>query len=170
MRNVAAFASWAGVDASLEDYTNFHGMLCHPATATRCIGSFTGSIFFAPSDDTRNLERYDCTGGILSLCSYYLLVLMSFTGLSTLLRQTEFRTAREYSTSNEVTTEIVSEHDSMLVAEPHVLDYCKEQTKSSSLHLKRRFEYNFGLVGLSVMMLHLECDKKLLHLVGSTLV
>jgi hypothetical protein len=148
-------------------------MLCHPKTARRCIDSFTGSILFMPHDYTttqqnKTLLNYDCGGGILTLISYYLLVLVTFTGLSTLLQQTEIRTAEEtFLELNDKNAIIVSQHDNRLRVDRLVLDYILRQNpNSSSLKLTRRFDYQFGgLVPISVIMLHLTCDQGLLHLV-----
>ena len=69
--------------ATLQDFVHFHGMLCHPATAARCIRAFdNGSVLFMPQNYTfASLADYDCAGGTLTLWSYYALVLVSLTGL-----------------------------------------------------------------------------------------
>ena len=165
-RATAAFFTPA---ASLEDYKNFHVMLCHPKAAKRCINSFNGSILFMPHHYTQQtLSDYDCGGGILTLISYYLLVLVTFTGLSTLLQQTEIRTAEEtFLELNDNNAVIVSQYDNRLKVDRLVLDYILRQNpNSSSLKLIRCFDYHFGrLVPISVIMLHLKCDQGLLHLV-----
>jgi hypothetical protein len=182
VRTVAAAAVCCGEghghapSASLNDYTNFHGMLCRPRTAKRCIDSFTGSILFMPvhyttTTATTTLENYDCGGGITNTLTYYLLVLVTFTGLSTLLQQTEIRTVQETETlleldNNNNHTVIRSHHDGRLKVDSSVLDYILRQHNSTNLKLTRRFDFYFGgLVPISVMMLHLTCNQGLLHLV-----
>lgn len=167
-RTAAFGAPVARTDATLDDYTNFHGMLCRPSTAQRCIDSFTGTVLFMPEHGTSEPNRYDCSNGMLSLWSYYLLVVVSLTGLSTLLKQTEFLTAENVPAQQHLNVdELVSKQNNPLLSvDQNVLDYVMKQTDSSSLQLKRYFEYHFGgLVPVSVIMLHFLCDKGLLHLV-----
>lgn len=157
-------------DATLTDYTNFHGMMCRPSMAQRCIDSFSGTILFMPTDTCpTDIARYDCGNGILNLWSYYLLVIFSLTGLSTLFKQTKFLVAETVPLQqvNLIDDEtIVSKHNSVLKVDQNILNYVVNQTNSSSLQLQRKFEYHFGgLVPVSVMMLHFVCNKGLLHLV-----
>ena len=168
--SMAAFASVARPSVTIEDYRNFHGMLCRPITARRCIDSFTGTILFMPTHySTNTICRYDCSNGMLNLFSYYLLVLVSFTGLSTLFQQTKFLAAEKvpaYPHQLNVDKKLVSKRNPKLFVDKNVLDYIMHQTDSSTLQLVRRFEYYFGgLVPLSVIMLHFVCDKGFLHLV-----
>lgn len=173
MSRTAAFAAAPRPSvATLDDYTNFHGMLCRPRTAQRCIDSFTGTVLFMPvhCDDTSPaIARYDCSNGMLTLWSYYALVLVSLTGLSTLFKQTKFLVAQQVPPEQEQANvdQLVSQHcHPPLSVTQNVLDYVLQQTDSFSLQLTRRFEYHFGgLVPVSVIMLHLVCDKGLLHLV-----
>ena len=155
--------------ASLSDYSNFHGMFCRPATASRCVDSFAGgTILFMPSSYTeKTLPSYDCSAkGVLTPLSYYMLVLYSLTGLSTLLRLTVFRMAREFPAETKADPSLMtSKYNSLLRVEPFVLEHCKRHTNAQSIHLKRRFEYKFKLVGLEVVMLHFFCDQNKLHLV-----
>ena len=92
--------------ASHQDFIHFHGMLCHPWTAKRCIASFIpsgGRIIFAPRRIFKNIEQktpdalyefswflrnYEVSG--LSYLEYLSLVVYSLTGLSTLLGMTKF--------------------------------------------------------------------------------
>lgn len=153
--------------ATLEDYRNFHGMLCNPTTASRCIDSFDGCILFMPSTyTTSTLGDYDCTD-TLNQVSYYLLVLLSLTGLSTLLLMTDFRKAKENFHEGIETEElfITSNFNSKLTVQQYALNYCMKYTNAKKLCLKRHFEYHFRLVGLEVIMLHFICDKGKLHLV-----
>lgn len=116
----------------------------------------------------QTLPTFDCSAkGVLTPLSYYMLVLLSLTGLSTLLGLTDFRMADEFPTEGveEVKPPLTSSHKSTLRVEPHVLEYCKRHTQAKSIFLKRRFEYRFRIVGLEVVMLHFQCDQKKLHLV-----
>lgn len=175
----AAFSAIPG--ATLEDYRNFHGMLCRPSTAQRCIDSFTGTILFIPeqpsSSTSETISTYDCSNGMLNLWSYYLLVLFSLTGLSTLFKQTKFLVGENVADAatipfhqaqaNDTTAIITSTHITPpLHVDKHVLNYVMQQTNSASLQLRRRFEYHFGgVIPVSVIMLHFQCNKGLLHLV-----
>ena len=219
MKTVAAFAAEyvaAPSSPSLEEYTHFHGMLCKPSTAARCVESFNGTVLFMPHDyydptmtkrESSSLQPFDCTRPILSVVSYYLLVWMSLTGLSTLLRQTKFLVSRDYASATNTNLPLVfqrrrrpavegtqptkeeerdgnmdspwvADSDKELIVYPHVWEYVLDRsvlgdatTKevSGELRLKRQFEYNFGGVllggGLSVVMLHLQCNQNKLHLV-----
>ena len=199
-----------GDSASLTDFVNFHGMLCKPSTAFRCINEFRGgTVLFLPNEynsrcgksqttlvttsavttspsatDNRTvlsaqqqeiLNSYDCSVS-LTVASYYVLVLVSFTGLLTLLGRTKFLVGRCEKPEKVVTSSsprIVSESDPRLVIEPFVLDYILQQQqkqqrpntattaggssssdKVPSFVIKRRFEYDFGGF-CSVMMIHL---------------
>ena len=70
-------------------------MLIAPGPAQRCIESFNGRILFMPSSYSRDAATFPAAGlrsrwePSLSLTTYYLLVLASLTGLSTLLGQTD---------------------------------------------------------------------------------
>ena len=175
---------------TLDEYVHFHGMLCSPDTAKRCVDSFDGTILFMPHTySPATLPSFDCTRPILTVWSYYVLVLFSLTGLSTLLGRTKFLAAHDYSVTNAEqqqqqqqvsngvvdtdlslrirpsTTCVISEHDDSLVADPSVWSYVLHQSGSRALRLVRRFEYEFGFGGLSVVMLHLRCNLDKLHLV-----
>jgi len=163
--------------ASLEDFTNFHGMLIAPSGATKCIDAFDGgSIIFMPSHYTQqNFRLFDVrTKAALTVATYYLLVILSLTGLSTLLGLTDFRVAREVSKDENDETKtnnngkdpmFVSEYNAALKVEDYVLEHCKQYSQAKTIHLKRHFEYNFRLLGLEVVMLHYLCDQGKLHLV-----
>ena len=101
-------AAWArGRMVPLETYYRFHGMLIGPSAARECCDSFArGTILFMPSsyrlgeNDERGksragarLSRWDASG--VTVSRYFLLVVLSFTGLSTLLGLTETIDARE---------------------------------------------------------------------------
>mmetsp|Transcript_3436 Transcript_3436/g.4979 ORF Transcript_3436/g.4979 Transcript_3436/m.4979 type:complete len:245 (-) Transcript_3436:80-814(-) len=170
----------------LQDYIHMHGMLCHPATAQRTLNSFDGTILFMPFDYLLEEEAVDCIASSsvdfgchdftgVTVFMYYLLVICSFTGLSTLLKQTKFLVGREENEemqppkNNETSREVqyVAEHNKNLQVHRSVLNYVKERSGSKLIRLKRRFEYDFGgIAKLSVMMLHFYSeDTGLLHLV-----
>ena len=155
-------------------FVNFHGMVCSPKTASQCIDAFDGTILFMPSTYTPDtLAQYDYSPkGVLTPFSYYLLVLISLTGLSTLLGMTDFQMAKEYpdpkntdSAIKDAGTPLGSKSNDALCVENYVLDYCKKYTQAKTIYLKRQFEYRFRLVGLEVIMLHFLCDQNKLHLV-----
>ena len=153
--------------ASLEDFRNFHGMLCSPATAQRCIQAFSDStVLFMPHDyeDTPSLVAYDSSRPAMNLASYYGLVLVSLTGLWTLLGRTKFLIGREEN-QKALATPLSAETNPELVVQPKVLDYLRARNPDSTeFTLKRSFEYDFtGL--LSVIMLHISCNQGKLHLV-----
>jgi hypothetical protein len=155
--------------ASLQDFCNFHGMLCYPRRASGCIDQFTGSLLFMPSDYAKKpLGSYECVN-VLNLVSYYTLVLLSFTGLLTALRQTKFLVGRDEG-DVQVPTFLSAEmagkkHGVELQIESkQILQHVQELfPDSKSLRLRRRFEYDFGPL-LSVVMLHLTCNQGRLHL------
>jgi hypothetical protein len=162
-------------DVSMEDYIHLHGMRCRPSAAKRALRSFNGGILFLPHDydrSTKSLGSGDFTGTTVFM--YYLLVFFSLTGLSTLLNQTVFLVAQEEEESVTKKNEsekvngvmYVAQHNKELQLHECTLEYIKEKTNSKSLLLKRRFEYHFRLVNLSVVMLHFYSpDNGLLHLV-----
>jgi hypothetical protein len=155
--------------ASLRDYANFHGMLCHPTTAQRCVESFDGKIVFAPtgySESTLPMFEYrgdDSALLKLDIYTYYFLVLASFTGLSTLCRQTRFLAADDKEETISAKEPFVSTFHPELRVEPFVWNYITPSEEK--ITLRRHFEYEFkGLVPIKVIMLHLMCEGKL-HLV-----
>jgi hypothetical protein len=154
--------------ASLQDYINFHGMLCHSKTAQRCIQSFDGRIVFAPTGYSEStLPMFDYRGGSsllrLNLFTYYLLVMASLTGLATLFRQTRFLAADEKEETLSTKEPFVSSFHPELRVEPFVWNYIAPSEES--ITLQRRFEYEFtGFVPIKVLMLHIICKDRL-HLV-----
>jgi len=152
---------------SLEDFRNFHGMLCGPITARRCIQAFANStVLFMPHDyeSVPSLQIYDSSRPAMNLVSYYGLVLISFTGLWTLLGRTKFLVGREEN-RKAISTPLAAETNPDLVVHPRVVDYLQNMNpRSTEFALERRFEYDFtGL--LSVVMLHISCNQGKLHLV-----
>jgi hypothetical protein len=176
----AAFAApRRTVDASLEEYSAFHGMLCRWSASVRCIKSFDGSLLFA------DYESYEKSGKDLASVDfnrppfkfnvgfYYLLVIYSSTGLCTLLGQTKFTCQKpekqRFTLGNE--KYIYSEFHKELRVTPEAIDYLLERSQAAStstsapeLLLTQRFEYEFGNY-LSVMMLHFTCSAGQKHLV-----
>ena len=150
--------------ATLEDYKHFHGMLCRPETAQRCIESFSGSILFLPQD-YNSPDDYDFTPPYLTVVTYYLLVLLSFTGLSSLFGMTRVHCAEEYATPMIVTSAVSSQSDSSLVVRDDCWEYIHKKFDCQTLRLSRRLEYEFLLGNLSVVMFHLVCENHRLHLV-----
>ena len=150
---------------TLEHYKHFHGMLCRPETAQRCIESFTGTILFLPQG-YQSPGDYDFTIPFLTVITYYLLVLLSFTGLSSLFGMTRMPCAEEYDSPMIITSALSSSHcDSSLVARDDCWDYIYKKFNCHTLRLSRRFEYEFLFGNLSVVMFHLVCEKHRLHLV-----
>ena len=176
------------------DYDKFHRMVASPAIARSCINSFCeskGCILFMPSHATfQDYPIYDASN-ILNLVSYYALVVLSFTGLSTLLNCTKTIAIRDFLESggeqiypkssidskNKVRIEemLCSINNPELKLGDDILIYLQNYTcedvdsdgKEDSLFLLRSFEYKFGLLGgLDVIMFHIASnDKKKLHLV-----
>ncbi len=91
---------------SLEDYTAFHGMFCNPIAARRAIQSFQGgAILFASQKEydgsvkgDLDLAAYDSNirSIPLNIWTYYLLVIFSFTGLSSVMGYTRVIKVIEY--------------------------------------------------------------------------
>ena len=94
---------------SLAEYRAYHAMFAMPGVVRRCNASFTGVVLFMPLSSVlggtaaaaaRTAEAapgapapFEVVG--LSVATYYLLVLLSLTGLSTLLGCTRVIEARE---------------------------------------------------------------------------
>ncbi|GAX27749.1 hypothetical protein FisN_13Hh151 [Fistulifera solaris] len=152
-------------------------MLCQPATAAKCIRSFDGSILFMPKAvaDAANLQacslqKYEFSSGRLTLLSYYLLVLVSWTGFLTLIGRTKFLIGREEDGNLPLPDRVQAEK----AGKRHNLDLGLDRNRllahvqsvrpdTTELFIKRRFEYEFGNI-VSVVMLHLVCDQGRLHL------
>lgn len=153
------------VTPSLQDYTHFHGMLCRPSTARRCLQSFDGRVLFMPVGYQPPLARFDYSRPVLvgnwsmnpfTTFTYYVLVWISLTGLSTLLKRTKFLQAQETNEAIDGSSSITAEHCSDLRLDPSVLEYL-----GNSCTLRRRFEYDFKIPRLQVTMLHIEQRGKL---------
>ena len=137
-------------------FTNFHGMLCNPMSANRCIKAFNGTILFMPSNyKEKGIANYHTTN--LNLVTYYLLVLWSLTGLSTLLRMTDFIETKEDLKNGLVSPEITKD----------IVTYINQESGSERLTVIRRYAFYFRLCGVRVKMFHLQSSDKAdkLHLV-----
>lgn len=157
--------------ATLADFTHFHGMLSRPTTAQRCIDAFSGTIVLLPNDyhGKANLPEYDYSGATLNLFSYYGLVLFSLTGLWTLLGWTRFLVARHEGNikidREALAKPLAAESIPDLVVHRELLDYvCDQNPGTTELYLERRFEFDFSGL-LTVVMLHLHCNKGKRHLI-----
>ena len=178
--NTAVVTSPLVSSPTLNDFANFHGMLCGPSVAQKCIDTIDGGILFMPHTYTPEmLPYYETAPEALTLWNYYLMVIISLTGLSSLLGWTEFCTSKEYMTNttdstnkdkhmtriHPKSTTIVSESDHLLALDPTVWSYLVDKTSSSGFTLERRFEYKFAFGGVSVLMLHVRDDNNKLYLV-----
>ncbi|KAI8892310.1 hypothetical protein BC833DRAFT_612099 [Globomyces pollinis-pini] len=144
--------------ATLKDFTNFHGMLILPDSASKCVEAFTNhnaTILFMPRNfNSKKLENYHIKS--LTLFSYYSLVLASLTGLSTLINLTHFFKPLE--DFNGLNTKDIDEN---------ILDFISHQSSVDINHLKviRKFEYTFYLPNLHVVMYHVLDGIGNIHLV-----
>lgn len=178
-----AFLTRSGIDPSLEDYKAFHGMVCGITASRRCIASFDGCCLFANRSDYENskdLATFDYlrTPTGLNLFTYYLLVVISFTGLSTLLGYTELLLAQvedneTFSKGDGKVVKSKSYGDLEIPAKAidYLIDRSQELSKDSlsgnklpQVQLTRRFEFNFGN-WLSVVMCHFVCSNGRKYLV-----
>jgi len=144
-------------------------MIAVPSSAQRCIDSFNGRILFMPSSYSRDTASFPAVGRSpwepatpgLNLVTYYLLVLFSLTGLSTVLGRTVVLDARDVpadSSGEQLQCELASAGKPSLVVEQIVLDYLvapgSNRVAAHGVRLLRRFEYNFKMAGVNVVMLH----------------
>jgi hypothetical protein len=136
---------------SLDQYKNYHGMLCFPSTGKACSDSFSSPFFsskrqrriiFVPHDPLFPLGMYSYHG--VSALAYYSLVFFSFTGISTLLGQTKFLAAADLESASSVA----------LPSPPtHVLDGLLQ---GKNLSIIRYFKYYFAIPAISVEMWHVQ--------------
>jgi hypothetical protein len=171
-------------------------MLCSFACAQRCINSFDGVALFADQSTYDKIDRHDnqCMAVWdynnkplpirLNVVNYYLLVLLSLTGLCSLIGKTKILLAEDsleipYN-SNEGENSVYSKVSKNLYIPPGAMAYIHERSRELckgdrtskisemqtpvELTLQRRFEFDFGGF-LSVMMLHFECSNGMTHLV-----
>lgn len=166
--------------SSLVDFRHFHRMLCHPFTAHKCIQTFNGVVLFLPqlpgNGDNEDLSQYDATRPILNILSYYALVVVSFTGLWSLLGRTKCLVSREYDCEQplpllqaEASNKFLQGEElvDLKISQNALLKYLHsvDPDTTKDLRLLRRFEFDFtGL--LTVIMLHLQSnDGATIHLV-----
>eukprot|EP00457_Paulinella_chromatophora_P016533 gb/GEZN01017360.1/.p1 GENE.gb/GEZN01017360.1/~~gb/GEZN01017360.1/.p1 ORF type:complete len:178 (-),score=14.77 gb/GEZN01017360.1/:267-776(-) len=129
----------------------FHGMLISPSPAFACIQALNGRILFLPSHyKTYPLDSFEVSN--LTAIKYYALVLLSLTGLSTLLGLTTFIDQTE-NVSGISCAEISGSIKSYLAPD------------DPTLKVIRRFQYDFMLPGVKVKMFHLRGKDKRIHLV-----
>lgn len=232
--NLNIKATTGGNDV-LEKFRAFHNMKCSPSTASFCIRAFDneislsdrkpqdnkgktrGCILFLPSGYKDNELHFHSYRDTLSLLTYYLLVLVSFTGISSLLGFTECVDAREFDVpliieddiNLDSTVSTVEEkkgnndhrkilkknlnhqknsfqskdhgresnlpkllssfNEPQIRVRPCIFTFIRkshyhrisgmkiisESKNGICLKLKRRFEYNFTILGLNVIMLHI---------------
>ena len=158
---------------TLNDYGAFHSMLCPPRIARRCIDSTVGTggiVLFMPSDyhfrhPVGDRHPHDGTD-ILTVLTYYLLVLYTLTGLCTLLGLTELVHASDF-LGDEGRGVVIPPDESLLrsdldpecvlVVDSDAMKYVAHRAgvERADLRLRRRFEYRFWPLGIHVMMLHL---------------
>jgi len=146
------------LEPTLDEYAAFHGMFCFPTTASRCISSFSSPPLFMPSFAARSSTTFlNYKANYLNLATYYLLVILSLTGLSSLLNLTTTIAAVEHNPSK-VGTEAL-ELDSKPL-HPAIVAHL-DSIGDGPVSLKRRFEYHFPLaLSLRVVMLHFSATDK----------
>ena len=139
----------------LQRFNNFHGMLCSPRTAQRCITALTGNILFMPSNyKVKGIRHYLVTD--LNIWTYYGLVFASLTGLSTLLGLT--RTIKVEENLN------IGINCPEFESDPDILQIVVSPTASSTTHshakakVIRRYSYHFLLPMFRVQMFHVISD------------
>jgi hypothetical protein len=83
---------------TIQDYKALHSMVCSPSQARRCLNSFNGAILFAdcsvfnkPDVSAKDLDLVDYNHSVvpLNVVTYYLFVIVSFSGICTLLGYTQ---------------------------------------------------------------------------------
>jgi hypothetical protein len=169
-----------GVVPSAEDYKAFHGMVCGLSASKRCIDSFDGCAIFADRSEIesdKDISNFDYlrTWPLgFNLLSYYFLVVLSLTGLCTLLGNTQLLVVRDenHQTISKETV-VASESHKHLRVPAKIIDYMMERSRALSeiddsanpeIMLHRRFEFNFG-DHLSVVMFHFVCNNGRKYLV-----
>lgn len=164
----------------MAEFQAFHGMICSPASAQKCVDYFDGAALFASQRDYENkdLSSLDFmrTPIQLNLWTYYALVLFSGTGILSLLGKTKATLIQEENVqwTPEMKIDPVIQSKCLhkipdtesLTIPLHVIRYIvdrshhlndQQETVSNEVHFIRRFEFEFGTL-LSVLMCHLECN------------
>ena len=153
----ALLAVSAPREPTLAEFERFHAMLPRPGVARRCVAAFQNTIVFAPASYT-DAEDFPAHGDSryevkrLTVFAYWLLVLASFTGLSTLLGRTDVLDAREVDVINEREVDDVLPPHGLHPSEA-MMAYVRRKA-GERVRPCRRFEFNFRLAGLAVVMLH----------------
>ena len=143
-------------EPTLAEFERFHAMLPRPGVARRCVAAFQNTIVFAPASYTdadfpaHGDSRYEVKR--LTVLAYWLLVLASFTGLSTLLGCTDVIDARDVDVINEREVDDVLPPHGLHPSEA-MMAYVRRKA-GERVRPCRRFEFNFRLAGLAVVMLH----------------
>jgi hypothetical protein len=179
------FVPKSGVTPTLEEYKAFHGMICGISSSRRCIDSFDGCAIFAPLsnyEDGRDLASFDYnrTWPRFHLFSYYALVVLSYTGLLSLLGRTRLLVCREemreilLGKEPQAAVVAAESFDAKLLYVPsRVVDYMLDRSRTLSnnhdaetpkLMLQKRFEFQFGNYA-SVVMFHFVCNNGFRYLV-----
>ena len=144
----------------LNDFWRFHGMLCGPSAAQRCVDSFAGgTILFMPNSyKPESFNTADIATRLpyevlkLTVIKYYWLVLWSLTGLSSLLRQTKTVEAVDFFSELGKREQQLAASPHPLAVDPRVVDALER--RHGPITLTRRFEFRFRLIGLWVAMYH----------------
>ena len=164
----ALLAVPAPSEPTLAEFESFHAMLPRPGVARRCVAAFQNTIVFAPASYTdadfpaHGDSRYEVKR--LTVLAYWLLVLASFTGLSTLLGCTDVIDARDVDVINEREVDDVLPPHGLHPSEA-MMAYVRRKA-GERVRPCRRFEFNFRLAGLAVVMLHFRGETTgCLHLV-----
>ena len=143
-------------EPTLAEFERFHAMLPRPGVARRCVAAFQNTIVFAPASYTdadfpaHGDSRYEVKR--LTVFAYWLLVLASFTGLSTLLGRTDTLDARNVDVINEKEVDDVLPPHGLHPSEA-MMAYVRRKA-GERVRPCRRFEFDFRLAGLAVVMLH----------------
>ena len=172
----------------LDEYVRYHGMLVSPRGAARCNASFTGAVLFMPraaalsaaaaaaesAGASAGRSPFEVSG--LSVPTYYALVLLSLTGLSTLLGCTRVLEASEVAREGEVggsggsggsgnassgAAIVKSARVASVDEEDRILAWTRAYfarrfapLAAADVCLVRRFRFHFALAGVRVAMQH----------------
>ena len=130
----------------MSEFVRFHSMLTFPWSAMRCVASVDGVILFMPTNyKERGIAAYHVS--FLNTSVYYLLVLFSFTGISTALGMTEFLETSDNFEKGLESPEVTEDIKAFVVQHSNA--------QLSSLKVIRRFSFNFRIPGMKVKMFHL---------------
>lgn len=143
-------------EASLEDFSNFHSMVCNPNASQRCINAFESVVFMPRFYKKIGIAYFDFTR-VLNLFTYYWLVWISFTGISTLLGLTKTICTTENMDKGLSPTEVEDITD-------EIVNYLKYASKKDC-KVVRKFEYYFKIPQIHVKMFHVLGNDNKLHLV-----